>query len=251
MTDDEQTRSKRSTALVLPLFASACAIGAVLLLLTSGLGARLHLWHFRTGFTLITAAAYIGLCCSLLALISGVLSWRKRHPGGVLVSVIALILAVAAFSVPVYWKIQRESYPRIHDISTDLDHPPRFVAVSSLRKTAVRHGGAEVAAQQLKAYPDLKTVVLPLSKDQAFQHALGIARDLGWEIVATAPAEGRIEATDTTRWFGFKDDISIRIYPAGDRSLLDIRSVSRVGVSDVGTNAKRIRAFLAKLAASH
>ena len=74
------------------------------------------------------------------------------------------------------------------------------------------------------------------------------ARDMGWDIVAELPAEGGIEATATTRWFGFKDDIVIRIFPADERSLLDIRSVSRVGVSDVGTNAKRVRAFLARMA---
>ena len=71
---------------------------------------------------------------------------------------------------------------------------------------------------------------------------------MGWQIVASAPQEGRIEATDTTLWFGFKDDIVIRVAPAGNRSLVDIRSVSRVGISDVGTNARRIRNFAGKLA---
>ncbi|HBA87876.1 MAG TPA: DUF1499 domain-containing protein [Geobacter sp.] len=244
---DNEPRPKRSTDLVLPLFAAACGVGAVILLLSSGLGARLNIWHFRTGFTLITASAYIGLGCSLLALVSGVLSLRQRRPLAVAVSLAALLLALSAFAVPVYWRIQAQSYPRIHDISTDLHNPPRFIAISSLRKSGVRYGGAMVAAQQQKGYPDLKTVVLPLPKEQAFQRALGVAKKMGWEVVAAVPEEGRIEAVDTTRWFGFKDDISIRIYPAGDRSLLDIRSVSRVGISDVGTNAKRIRAFLVRL----
>jgi len=245
---DESSRQKRSTALVLPLFAAACAILAVVLLLSSGLGTRLNLWHFRTGFSLLNAAAYIGLGCALLALVSGVLSVRKRHVKGAIISLVALLLAILAFGIPFYWKVQAQSYPRIHDISTDLNNPPRFVAISTLRQGAVRHGGAEVAAQQLKAYPDLKTVVLPIPKDQAFKYALLAARELGWDVVAEMPAEGVIEATATTPWFGFKDDIVIRIFPAGDRSLLDIRSVSRVGISDVGTNAKRIRAFLAKIA---
>ena len=82
---------------------------------------------------------------------------------------------------------------------------------------------------------------------QVFQSALDTAHEMGWHIVAQVPAEGRIEATDTTFWYGFKDDIVIRITPAGDRSLVDVRSVSRVGVSDVGTNAKRIRAFIARM----
>jgi len=245
---DENSDPKRSTALVLPLFAAACAILAIVLLLSSGLGTRMNLWHFRTGFSLIKAAAYIGLGCALLALVSGVLSVRKRHVKGVIISLVALLLALLAFGIPFYWKVQAQSYPRIHDITTDLNNPPRFVAISTLRQKGVRYGGAEVAAQQLKAYPDLKTVVLPVPQDQAFKSALLAARELGWDIIAEMPADGVIEATATTRWYGFRDDIVIRIYPAGERSLLDIRSVSRVGISDVGTNAKRIRAFLAEIA---
>ena len=237
----------RSTGLVLPLIAAACAIFAILLLLSSGFGARLNLWQFRTGFSLLKAAAYVGLGAALLALVTGVLSVRARRPAGVLLSLAALLLALFAFGMPYSWKLKARSYPPIHDISTDLNNPPRFVDILPLRGGPVQHGGAEVSAQQLKAYPDIRTVVLPFSKDQAFQSALGIVRDLGWEIVAAVPEEGRIEATDTTKWFGFKDDIVIRISPAGERSLLDIRSVSRVGISDVGTNATRIRAFLARI----
>lgn len=237
----------RSAELVLPLFAAACAAIALLLLLSSGLGTKLHIWHFRTGFSLLRAAAYIGLGCALLALVSGILSARKRHPRGVMLSGFALLLAFVALGIPFYWKLQAQSFPRIHDISTDLNNPPVFVAISSVRGSAVRHPGAEVAAQQLRAYPDIRTLVLPVPKEEAFKSALSAVHDLGWEVAAERPAEGTIEATDTTFWFGFKDDVVVRVQPAGNRSLLDIRSVSRVGISDVGTNAKRIRAFLAKV----
>jgi uncharacterized protein (DUF1499 family) len=241
------TRPSKSTALVLPLFAAACAIIAVLLLLSSGFGTRIHLWHFRTGFSILKVAAYSGLGCALLALISGVLAVRKRNFAGVALSVVALLLGLLVFGVPYSWKQKAMSYPRIHDISTDLDNPPRFVAILPLREGPAEHGGAMISAQQLKAYPDIKTLILPVPKDQAFQAALTTAREMGWKIVAEEPAEGRIEATDTTLWFGFKDDIVIRIFPAGERSLVDIRSVSRVGISDVGTNAERIRTFMAKI----
>lgn len=248
MEEQQKKSSARSTAMVLPLFAVACATGAILILFSSGLGARMNLWHFRTGFTMVRAAGYMGLACAIVALAAGIVSTRQRHFKGIFISLIALILALLAFSIPLYWKVQAQSYPRIHDISTDLNNPPRFVAISSARRAGVRYGGVEVATQQMKAYPDLKTVVMAVPADQAFKSALLAARDMGWDVVAERPAEGSIEATDTTRWFGFKDDIVIRIVPAGERSLLDIRSVSRVGISDVGTNAKRVRAFLAKLA---
>ncbi|MBU5637582.1 DUF1499 domain-containing protein [Geomonas sp. Red69] len=250
MEQPEKRGSFPSSAMVLPLFTVACAVCAALLLFSSGPGARLHVWNFGTGFTMIKAAGYIGLGCAVVAVASGVVSVRGRHYKGVFVSLIALLLALVSFGIPLYWKVQAQSYPRIHDISTDLNNPPRFVAISTERRAGVRYGGIEVATQQMKAYPELKTVVLALSANEAYKTALLIARDLGWDIVAERPAEGIIEATDTTRWFGFKDDIAVRIVPAGDRSLLDIRSVSRVGISDLGTNAKRVRAFLAKIAPS-
>ncbi|MBU5614037.1 DUF1499 domain-containing protein [Geomonas azotofigens] len=251
MEQEERKTSVRSTAMVLPLFAVACAVFAALLLFSSGPGARLHAWSFRTGFAMIKAAGYIGLGCAVVALASSVIAARKRDFRGILVSLVALVLALISFGIPLYWKVQAQSYPRIHDISTDLNNPPRFVAISTERGAGVRYGGVEVATQQMKAYPEVKTVVLALPANEAYKTALLTARDLGWDIVAERPAEGTIEATDTTRWFGFKDDIVIRIVPAGDRSLLDIRSVSRVGISDLGTNAKRVRAFLAKIAPPH
>jgi uncharacterized protein (DUF1499 family) len=107
-----------------------------------------------------------------------------------------------------------------------------------------------VAVKQRAAYPDIKTAILSVPPNEAFARALDAARALGWRIVAEVPAEGRIEATDTTFWFGFTDDIVIRVTAAGYRSLVDVRSVSRVGRSDVGTNAKRIRAFIRRLTGS-
>ncbi|MGZ9265431.1 MAG: DUF1499 domain-containing protein, partial [Candidatus Deferrimicrobiaceae bacterium] len=127
-----------------------------------------------------------------------------------------------------------------------------FVSVLALRKDAQNsafYGGPEIAAQQHAAYPDIRPLVSDLPPAQAFERARSVARQMCWIIVDENPAEGRIEATATTRWFGFKDDVVIRIAPvAGNGSRVDIRSVSRVGQSDVGTNARRIRTFLKKFA---
>jgi uncharacterized protein (DUF1499 family) len=83
-----------------------------------------------------------------------------------------------------------------------------------------------------------------------FAAAVAVARDLGWEIVAADAAEGRLEATATTRWFGFKDDVVVRVRPRPGGARVDVRSLSRIGVSDLGTNAARVRAFLARLRAA-
>jgi uncharacterized protein (DUF1499 family) len=143
--------------------------------------------------------------------------------------------------------------PHIHDITTDIENPPRLVSVLPLRKNAensAEYGGPEIAAQQHTAYPDIVPLMLPMRPAQAFERALATARHRGWMIADANPAEGRIEATATTFWFGFKDDVVIRIVPVTGGSRLDMRSVSRVGVSDVGTNAARIRSYLKELGRS-
>jgi uncharacterized protein (DUF1499 family) len=107
--------------------------------------------------------------------------------------------------------------------------------------------GEAVAAKQRAAYPAIKPADFALAPDQLFDLALATAQAQGWEIVAAVPSEGRIEATATTRWFGFKDDIVVRIRPEGSGGRLDMRSTSRVGVGDLGTNAARIETFLEQL----
>jgi uncharacterized protein (DUF1499 family) len=154
------------------------------------------------------------------------------------------------FAVPWRWQQTVRSVPPIHDISTDLDNPPVFVAILPLRGKApnpAAYGGPKVAAAQRRGYPDITPLLLSLPPEQAFLHAERVAGTMGWEIVSVDQSNGLIEATDTTRFFGFKDDVVIRVQASPGGSRLDVRSVSRVGGSDVGTNAKRIRAYLARL----
>ena len=140
--------------------------------------------------------------------------------------------------------------PRIHDITTDTENPPRFVALLATRQKAPNgadYAGAKLAQAQKAAYPDIKPELLNMPPALAFERALAAARNMGWDIVAAEPAQGRIEATATTFWFRFKDDVVIRIVAEGNGSRLDMRSMSRIGRSDLGANAKRIRAFLTRL----
>jgi uncharacterized protein (DUF1499 family) len=105
----------------------------------------------------------------------------------------------------------------------------------------------DAARQQREAYADIKPLILEIPAAQAFERALFAAREAGWEIVESDAGAGRIEATDTTTFFGFKDDIVVRVTALEARSLVDVRSVSRVGQGDAGTNARRVRAFLQRL----
>jgi len=140
--------------------------------------------------------------------------------------------------------------PWIHDISTDTENPPAFVAILTERAAApnsAEYGGPGVAKRQRAAYPDVEPLRLSLAPSAVFDGALKIARDLGWKIIDADPTAGRIEASDQTFWYGFIDDIVVRVSPAAGGSRVDIRSVSRVGQSDLGANARRIRRFLSGL----
>lgn len=139
--------------------------------------------------------------------------------------------------------------PPIHDITTDTANPPQFVELVAVRAAAgaanpPEYSAQESAAKQAEAYPDIRTLVVQAPAAQVFEQAERAARSMGWEIVASVPAEGRLEATATTRWVGFKDDVVVRVTAVGPDTHVDVRSKSRVGRGDAGVNAKRIRDYL-------
>jgi uncharacterized protein (DUF1499 family) len=165
---------------------------------------------------------------------------------------LAALFASVLIHLPAFiFQSTAKSVPRIHDITTDTENPPEFNKILSLRPpdaNPTNYAGEVVAEQQRLAYPDVQPRFAALSFGDAFNQSLAAAQSLDWEIVEANLAEGRIEATDTTVFFGFKDDIVIRLRgDSSSRVRLDIRSISRVGISDVGANANRIRQFYARL----
>lgn len=238
-------------ALGLGLVCGAVALGVALGYRTGvvGLGALVK------GIQISTIGAVAGAVLALLALV--LLAWagqagarRKALMGaGVALALNALVVAP-----PLSLVAQARGLPLIHDISTDTRHPPQFHAIVSLRGGAFNsldYNPANAAEQQ-RGYPDLAPLLLPATPPaQAFAQAERAARALGWSIASAAPQEGRLEATDRTPLMGFQDDIVVRIRAGngGRGSVVDVRSASRVGLSDVGTNARRIRTFLQALQA--
>lgn len=225
------------------------AVGGALTAVLSGLGTRWGWWEFGAGFVFLKWAVYAGIVAVLLSLVGLLLGYKAGRRRGAWAGA-GLVIALAVVLTPLNWLRTASQVPPIHDITTDTQNPPQFVAVLPLRKNArnsAQYAGPEVAALQAKAYPHIVPMLLNIPTGQAFQYASSAAREMGWFIVDENPGAGRIEATATTRWFGFKDDVVIRITPAEQGSRVDVRSVSRVGVSDLGTNARRIEAYLKRL----
>lgn len=159
---------------------------SALLLLGAGPGYRSDIWTLRTAFTLIRWAAYGGIAAAALSVVGLALAGRGRGKA-LLPGLLGLIIAVTCVVIPWRWQGRARSVPPIHDITTDTEEPPEFIAVLPLRAGAPNpsaYGGPEIAAQQRTAYPDVQPLLLEAEPGVVFQRALDEARALAWDIVA-------------------------------------------------------------------
>jgi uncharacterized protein (DUF1499 family) len=198
--------------------------------------------------TLLRWGAYLAIAAAVVSLVGLIITFArpKTTRRGILLAAASVFVAAALAAIPGRFRLGPPA-PPIHDITTDMQDPPQYVAVLPLRANAPNatdYGGERIAAQQRQAYPDLEPAILSVPPPEAFERALAAAQEMGWDLVEADATAGRIEATDTTFWFGFKDDVVIRVKPMDGDSRVDVRSLSRVGGGDAGTNAKRIRAYL-------
>jgi len=186
--------------------------------------------------------AALGLLLTLIAAFMRVAPAWKRGLVMILIGVLPLGTVIMTIGP------ERFFAPRtpIHDISTDTTTPPLFIKAytsDAPRRNSLDYGGDEIANQQLAAYPDIKPILSKLGPNLASNKVVQMISDLGWELTNVDLNDGIIEAYDTTRVFGFIDDVVIRVQAQDTGSLIDIRSVSRVGRGDAGQNAARIRKF--------
>lgn len=236
-----------STLAVIGCFAAGAAGAAAA---SAGLLYRWEVLPLRDAFDLLQWAAYGGIGAAALSFIGLIRSRPGSRRRGFVVALAGLCLGIAAFWIPYSQQQAARELPAIHDITTDTENPPGFQAVVDRRPAganSLSYGGPAVAEQQRRAYPDIRPATFEAPAGRVFEEALAAARDMGWTIVASDAGGGRIEAVATTFWFGFKDDVVVRVADAGPGARVDVRSVSRVGVGDAGANAARIRAFLAAL----
>lgn len=241
----------------------------------AALGVKFGLWGWRFGLgTLIVewgpriliAAIVLGAVALLAALIR-----RPRH--GVPAAALALVIPAIGLAYLYLVRAGLEDIPPIHDVSTNPEDPPQY----SQRVMRARNAAdanpvyplttslGEMEAYQSprfedqasrtvvelgrEAYPGLRTLTVQADRARLFEVLAEEARDRGWTIHTNDPAAGRFEATDETFWFGFKDDVAVRVRPASEpgKLLVDVRSTSRVGLGDMGTNAARLTGYLAAI----
>lgn len=230
-------------------------IGAIsfLPLLAAGPGHRFGLWGYKAGLSMMEWAAYGGASGLILASVA-FLSSLKGSRQTLIIAAIGLAFGLIDFGVPWYLYQNAKRLPPINDITTDAGDPPAFAALAEARLSAgarLDYPGADTAGAQRQAYPEIAPVVLGKERARAFDAALKAAERMGWDVVASDAGAGRIEAVDTTFWFGFKDDIVVRLSPAqgAAETRIDARSASRVGIGDAGKNAERLSEYIRRLKA--
>ena len=223
----------------------------------SAVALRLELLHFTVVFDIFKYAGLAAVAMALLSMLVFLWGMVKRHSEARNAALWAMVLGLIPVAVPLL-TVGQDNFrvPPIHDISTDLKDPPEFQAVLSLRDkgdNSVEYLGEVVAAQQRNAgiYDDILPLQVDMTVPAATELAAEVAEDLGWRIVSKRvsknPNRGHLEAVDRTLLLGFTDDVVVRVSKEGEGARVDVRSASRVGVSDLGTNGKRIRAFLAAM----
>lgn len=249
---DFWVRAALMLALLLPVY-----------FLVAALGTKFHLLDWRVGFGLMTyqLGGKIMAGVAALALIGLLLAIFTPPRRGIGASLLALLIPLLGIGYGLYVAKQAQAIPPIHDITTDAFDPPGFSeavqsaraavpGVNSLDLASKRDGdGRPFTDVQAASYPDIASIPTGLAPARAFDEALTLARAQHWRLGRTDAAAGIIEASAETFWYGFVDDVVVRVRPDGAGARIDMRSVSRVGRSDLGANAARMRPYLAALRA--
>ena len=229
----------------------ALAILITILAVVSGFGVRMEWWGFPLGFKLLKAASMSGIFVgggALVVLLAGV----KRKAPLQRKAVVALIVSGLVVAIPFITEKEFRKIPTFVDATTNLENPPSFVDLADERKAAseflMDFSVEEAQAAQQKYFPDLGPVSIKLPASEAAEKTRKVLSEMGLSIASSADSSDRVEATETSFWFGFKDDVVVVFETQPDGlTRIDVRSASRVGKMDGGTNAQRVQAILAAL----
>lgn len=226
--------------------------GAALCLLLSVGGALSHrfgLIGFQIASLLVLVAFGISVLISFSSVATIFISIVRKQPYGIYTMFVAFLICFVIAGYGAVLFNDASTHPPIHNVTTNIEDPPMF-SDSVLGRRGLSSNPVEpdkfTVEMHRDSLADLKSLVVNTNQSLAYAAALELVEDRGWQIVNQVPEDGVIEATDTTFWFGFKDDIAIRIRSddANGNSIIDVHSVSRMGGSDLGLNSERIRDLL-------
>lgn len=248
------------------------SLATPLYFMAAALGVKFGLWHWRTGLgTLIVGwGPWLLGAALLLAVIALIAALARRPREGVGLALVALLIPALGLGYLYQLRAKSSAIPPIHDVATNVEdpplHSPRLIAARTAADANPIHplttplsaieayqtprfaDQAERTVGELgrEAYPDLAPLEVAADRDRLFALLVEQAEERGWTIVTADPAAGRLEAVAETFWFGFQDDVAVRVRPAATpgRLVVDARSTSRVGLSDLGANAARLTDYL-------
>jgi len=231
---------------------AACGVAAVGLALLGAAGPAYRVGvSLASAFALVRWASYVSLGGAAVSVAALLWARRKSRTGAAFMAGLGVLIGILTASVGYGWLRQAQGAPPIYDVTTDLDNPPAFETLVSRRPAGSNPltRSPELDQLQRQHYADLAPVIVSQPVRLVFDRVRLAAENQGWTIVASDPATGRLEATDTTAWFGFTDDIVVRLTPWGSATRVDMRSVARHGSTDAGTNARRIHRFFSAVQA--
>lgn len=238
----------------LAIWARRFALFAVVAALLAVIIVRSGIIEVVPGLVTFGGALAVAAVAILLALMSFVTIWRLGLRG-LGYAVLAILIGGSLLAYPSYLGYKAYKLPAIADITTDVLDPPAFDAIRRLRSRStnpVQYAGLYAAEQQREAYPDVAPLELTVSPKIAYDHALALVNKRRWLVIDSREPrpnqrEGRIEAVARTPIMGFRDDVVIRIRGNDEEARIDMRSSSRYGFHDIGSNASRISTFLDNL----
>ncbi len=240
----------------LAVWSARLAVFSLPVLLLAVLLHRFGAIEYRAALVLLGAVLLLAFVALTMAAAAFVVIWNEGLKG-LGAAILAAVLCIAVLAYPVFEMVRGAMLPAISDVSTDTADPPRLHAVLALRPRGanpVRYQGAEAAELQKKFYPAIRPLEFDAEAAETYGTVLALVQQNGWQLADSIPPsadrDGHVEAVAATRLMGFREDVSIRIRRVGNMVRVDMRSASRHGQRDFGTNARRIESFLAQLAAA-
>ncbi len=217
---------------------------AIVVAMGAALGSRTGWWNYNFAVIILKWAAYTGIAGSVLCLLGLVMTRPGKNQRGFIVSLLGVAIVIPMIVFLQFWREAKQTSPPISDITTNPASPPSFWLAPNSRT----YGGFETETFQNEFYPDIKPLIITLPAETVFELVLNVIKDQEWRLYEPDKSELHIEATATTFWFGFNDDVVIHITREGkNKSRVDVRSASRFSGGDGGTNARRIRKFFSAL----